>query len=88
MTNKIENPSKFKCETLPERDRCVVFLWFFCGFTQKRAYEIIDKPTCAPSSLPPKVSIFFNDWKVSEYVRALKDQFIDYPYTNPSGWKY
>lgn len=88
MTKRFESPAKFRCELLDENQRLAIQLWFFCGLSQKHAYEIIFRPTCAPSSLPPKVSIFFNDWRTAEYIRALKDQFMDYPYTNPFGWKY
>jgi len=88
MTKRFESPAKFKCELLPEKDRCVVFLWFFCGLTQKKSYEIIYAPNCAAASLPPKVSLFFNDWRVAEFIRDLKDQFIDQNFTNPAAWKY
>lgn len=85
----MENPSKFKCELLPEKERYIVLLWFFCGLTQKKSFEIINKPRCSASSLPPKVSLFFNDWRTVEYIRALKNRFIDSPYTNnPGAWKY
>ena len=88
MRKRLENPSKFKSELLTEKERYIVLLWFFCGLTQKKSYEIISKPRCSASSLPPKVSIFFNDWRTVEFIQDLKDQFIDRPYTNPAAWKY
>ena len=83
------SPFDYKKELLPDpRGRTTVLLWLFCGYTQKRAYEIGYSWKGATSSLPVTSTNFFRTQAVEIYIRELRMRYEDQPYINLKAFRY
>lgn len=83
------SPFNYKKELLPDpRGRTTVLLWLFCGYTQKRAYEIGYSWNKAYGSLPVVSTNFFRTQAVELYVKALRDFYEIRPYINLKAYRY
>ena len=65
---------------------CTIILYLHGGLSMKAAYSIVYRPHCAPSSLPPTVSLWFAQPEVKEYIKLFKRYYSTYPYLNPRAW--
>lgn len=88
---KAENevsPFNFKREWLLDpRGRCAVHLWLFCGYTQRKAFEIAFEWKGALSSLPVASTLFFRSRETEDYIKELRIYFQYHSYLNLKAWK-
>jgi len=82
------SPFNYKRDWLPDpRGRCAVHLWLFCGYTQRKAYEIAFNWKGSQSSLPVASTLFFRSNETEEYILELRYYFIQHEYLNVKSLK-
>lgn len=82
-------PVDYKVELLKDpRARTTVLLWLFCGYTQKRAFEVGFSWHGSSNSLPVASTNFFRTQAVELYIITLRERYEVQPYINLRAYRY